>query len=83
MFHPIVNKPQADLASLLRKLAESTFDHTEPLETTVVRILSEADRVIHGKRRPCRPAVINGLAARYGLLGQPPATLEETGASWA
>lgn len=71
--------PQADLASVLNKLAESTFDDTEPLETTVVRMLSEADRVIHGKRQPCRPAVINGLAARYGLLGRPPATLEETG----
>lgn len=70
---------QADLASVLSKLAELTFDDTEPMDTTVIRILSEADRVIHGKRRPCRPAVINGLAARYGLLGQPPATLEETG----
>jgi hypothetical protein len=70
---------KADLASVLSKLAELTFDDTEPLETTVVRILSEADRVIHGKRRSCRPAIINGLAARYGLLGQPPATLEETG----
>lgn len=70
---------QADLARVLHEVAESTFDDTEPLETTVVRILSEADRVIHGKRRPCRPAIINGLAARYGLLGQPPATLEETG----
>jgi hypothetical protein len=70
---------QADLASVLLKFTESTFDDTEPLETTAVRILSEADRVIHGKRRSCRPAVIHGLAARYGLLGQPPATLEETG----
>jgi hypothetical protein len=70
---------QADLASVLSKLAELTFDDTEPLETTVVRILFEADRVIHGKRKPCRPAIINGLAARYGLLGQPPATLEEAG----
>ncbi|MCR3752669.1 hypothetical protein [Lentzea californiensis] len=70
---------QADLTSVLAKLAELTFDDTEPLETTVVRILSEADSVIHGRRKPCRPAVINGLATRYGLLGQPPATLEETG----
>lgn len=70
---------QADLTSVLSKLTELAFDDTEPLETTVVRILSEADRMIHGKRKPCRPAVINGLAARYGLLGQPPATLEETG----
>lgn len=70
---------QADLTSVLSKLAELTFDDTEPLETTVVRILSEADRGIHGKRKPCRLAVINGLAARYGLLGQPPATLEEAG----
>ncbi len=70
---------QVDLARVLRKLAESTFDDAEPLETTVVRILSEADKVIHGGRRPCRPAVINGLAARYGLLGQPPAILEEAG----
>jgi hypothetical protein len=76
---PDLPDTRADLASVLHKLAESTFDSTEPLETTVVRILSEADRVIHGKRRPCRPAVINGLAARYGLLGQPPATLEEAG----
>ncbi|MCK9893122.1 hypothetical protein MXD62_17040 [Frankia sp. Mgl5] len=70
---------QVDLASALGKFAELTFDGTEPLETTVVGILSGADRVIHGKRKPCRPAVINGLAARYGLLGKPPATLEETG----
>lgn len=70
---------QADLTSVLRRFAESTFGDTEPLESTVVRILSEADRVLHGRRPPCRPAVINGLAARYGLLGQPPVTLEETG----
>jgi hypothetical protein len=70
---------QADLARVLHEVAESAFDETEPLETTVLRILSEADKAIHGKRRPCRPAIINGLAARYGLLGLPPATLEETG----
>lgn len=70
---------QADLARVLHKLAESTFDDTEPFEITVIRILSEADRVIHGKQRPCRPAVLNGLAARYGLLGRPPATLQEIG----
>ncbi|WP_460700748.1 hypothetical protein [Nocardia thraciensis] len=64
---------------MLSEFAKTTFDDTEPLETTVIRILSEADRMIHGKRRPCRPAVINGLATRYGLLGQPPVTLEETG----
>ncbi|QQQ74775.1 hypothetical protein IOD16_27060 [Saccharothrix sp. 6-C] len=70
---------QADLARVHGKLAELTFDDSEPLETTVIRILSEADRVIHRERRPCRPAIINGLAARYGLLGQPPSTLEKAG----
>jgi hypothetical protein len=76
---PDLPDTQADRTSVLREFAESTVDDTEPLETTITRTLFEADRVIHGKRPPCRPAVINGLAARYGLLGQPPATLEETG----
>ncbi|MGH3832414.1 MAG: hypothetical protein ACRDRS_18545 [Pseudonocardiaceae bacterium] len=31
-------------------------------------------------RRPCRQEVLDGLASRYGLLGRPPATLEEMGA---
>lgn len=70
---------RAYLARSLYTLAESTFDETEPLDATVVRILTEADRLLHGKRRPCRPAIVNGLAARYGLLGQPPTTLEEAG----
>lgn len=67
------------LCSMVNRFSQATIDGTEPLEQSAVAILANADRALHGHQRPCRQEVLNGMALRYGLLGEPPITLEETG----
>jgi hypothetical protein len=52
------------------------------LDQSAIDILTDADRVLHSSSktgRGWREAIIEALAHRYGLLGQPPITLEAMG----
>lgn len=76
---------------LLKSCVSALYDElarqeTQTLEEAAEDILLQADLIFHeraqeGGRRsaPCSKEVIDALLLRYGLAGQPPATLDEMG----
>jgi hypothetical protein len=64
---------------------ELTRQEDQTLEEAAEDILSQADLTLHeeegkaGRSTPCGEKIVRALLLRYGLIGQPPATLDVMG----